>query len=613
VAGVRHQRQDRAAALPPRSVVGRICAAIERVFGPAVRNRLRLVPPLAVCMGFLLVVLVVLRHAPAILVLAAVTAAIAHLSHRLKQEEHLTASTWSVLRVQQPSQPSGERAAALAAALGTSRRAGCSAALLGIVALAHAAILVWAFDAGAWLSPLLGQRAWARQMPWLSGGASAIDPMALPVSPFSDAAGQTILPAPGATESFSFVEWAVVELLACGPLSETSAYDRTNADVITTRLWATLWRVCLADAVVRLTLLALNAFLVALPMCAWEALAVGVADGPLACCGCCRGRHAEGSQPGEAAGSCPPGGALAEGDGGAEAAAAGAAAAADPPCMQRPGSQALDRARRCALGALEQVSVVYRCAAWLPLWHALLASLETVVGTVPDTASQGSQGASSGADARAGVAGTIYLVLKIGVMVVALVKAVSLVSFAGKWRAVWAVPVPMPPAGASGSVDGSQGRDSSAPVVAVGPPSGRGIATGDADLTDVGPAEAGAEEAGDEEAGVDTAAVVVAGPRRSSEAGLAMPGAAASPAAVPPAAAPPPCPDEWCCPICHGRMTLPVALVPCGHRFCRQCATRWVENHQPNCPVCREAVSRSARPPDMSLANAGVSLWFMAM
>ena len=40
------------------------------------------------------------------------------------------------------------------------------------------------------------------------------------------------------------------------------------------------------------------------------------------------------------------------------------------------------------------------------------------------------------------------------------------------------------------------------------------------------------------------------------------------------------------CPICQGEMTSPGTLNPCGHKFCEECLSTWLERTQ-MCPLCR--------------------------
>lgn len=43
------------------------------------------------------------------------------------------------------------------------------------------------------------------------------------------------------------------------------------------------------------------------------------------------------------------------------------------------------------------------------------------------------------------------------------------------------------------------------------------------------------------------------------------------------------------CPICHGRLRSCVALVPCGHAFCKRCVQEWLKRSS-SCPSCRTDV-----------------------
>jgi hypothetical protein len=61
------------------------------------------------------------------------------------------------------------------------------------------------------------------------------------------------------------------------------------------------------------------------------------------------------------------------------------------------------------------------------------------------------------------------------------------------------------------------------------------------------------------------------------------------------------------CSICQEPVASrdPVALVPCGHVYCRQCIAQWVTNHQPNCPICRTPVSAPSSAPAVKLGGDG--------
>ena len=64
------------------------------------------------------------------------------------------------------------------------------------------------------------------------------------------------------------------------------------------------------------------------------------------------------------------------------------------------------------------------------------------------------------------------------------------------------------------------------------------------------------------------------------------------------------------CPICCGAVRLPHEL-PCGHRFCTSCLTRWLHQSKagsgPSCPLCRKPVPPAALSP-AALAQAAVAL-----
>lgn len=48
-------------------------------------------------------------------------------------------------------------------------------------------------------------------------------------------------------------------------------------------------------------------------------------------------------------------------------------------------------------------------------------------------------------------------------------------------------------------------------------------------------------------------------------------------------------PGEAACPICHDRVFMRVALLPCGHTSCRSCASRLID-HSEVCHICRGAI-----------------------
>ncbi|CAE8622729.1 unnamed protein product [Polarella glacialis] len=43
------------------------------------------------------------------------------------------------------------------------------------------------------------------------------------------------------------------------------------------------------------------------------------------------------------------------------------------------------------------------------------------------------------------------------------------------------------------------------------------------------------------------------------------------------------------CPVCHGPFTQCVALVPCGHAFCKRCVLPWLDRAA-SCPTCRTRI-----------------------
>lgn len=43
------------------------------------------------------------------------------------------------------------------------------------------------------------------------------------------------------------------------------------------------------------------------------------------------------------------------------------------------------------------------------------------------------------------------------------------------------------------------------------------------------------------------------------------------------------------CPICCGLLRQCVALIPCGHAFCKACVQAWLKQ-SPSCPTCRSSV-----------------------
>ena len=47
------------------------------------------------------------------------------------------------------------------------------------------------------------------------------------------------------------------------------------------------------------------------------------------------------------------------------------------------------------------------------------------------------------------------------------------------------------------------------------------------------------------------------------------------------------------CTVCleDFRPRMYVRTLPCGHRFCSKCITKWVSRHSATCPTCREQLS----------------------
>lgn len=45
------------------------------------------------------------------------------------------------------------------------------------------------------------------------------------------------------------------------------------------------------------------------------------------------------------------------------------------------------------------------------------------------------------------------------------------------------------------------------------------------------------------------------------------------------------------CPICRNMLSNSVAVVPCGHTFCEECVTAWLDMHE-CCPTCRTHASK---------------------
>lgn len=50
--------------------------------------------------------------------------------------------------------------------------------------------------------------------------------------------------------------------------------------------------------------------------------------------------------------------------------------------------------------------------------------------------------------------------------------------------------------------------------------------------------------------------------------------------------------EDYNCPICLDLLLEPV-VGACGHEFCKDCYTRWLERSRayPTCPLCREVLS----------------------
>ncbi|KAJ8322924.1 hypothetical protein QVD99_007394 [Batrachochytrium dendrobatidis] len=38
--------------------------------------------------------------------------------------------------------------------------------------------------------------------------------------------------------------------------------------------------------------------------------------------------------------------------------------------------------------------------------------------------------------------------------------------------------------------------------------------------------------------------------------------------------------EEWACPICHQKMSMPVLAIPCGHSFCKNCINTYIDDSQ---------------------------------
>src|SRR5688572_30136092 len=48
--------------------------------------------------------------------------------------------------------------------------------------------------------------------------------------------------------------------------------------------------------------------------------------------------------------------------------------------------------------------------------------------------------------------------------------------------------------------------------------------------------------------------------------------------------------EEFECPLCLKLLAEPVS-VPCSHNFCKLCLQRTLQEHKPQCPVCRSNLS----------------------
>ena len=224
------------------------------------------------------------------------------------------------------------------------------------------------------------------------------------------------------------------------------------------------------------------------------------------------------------------------------------------------GASAARRVRSVVLAALGRAAAAYRALAWLPLWFMFLSSANSALD--PPAGPRGGDadggGGSSGGDGLERAAAIVpsvpaiaYVLIKLVYVLDCVVRCVALLRYGMRWQVVWAVPAPAPP---TALADRPAGGDA-------------GAAQGD--------------QAG------DTAAAAAAGAAPDAE--------------------------EDNCPICQDAMADAVALVPCGHRFCRECATTWIEGHQSNCPVCRQPVAQDAHPPCMDGGNGAVSFWPMLM
>lgn len=268
---------------------------------------------------------------------------------------------------------------------------------------------------------------------------------------------------------------------------------------------------------------------------------------------------ASGRAPGNARG-VDGAGALPVGGAGREAAAGGDASGIVLPA----GASAAKRMRAVAFAALGRLAAAHRALAWLPLWFAFLSSTSSVADPQNGAGGGGggddgsNEGWSQAAAAIPSVPAIAYVVVKVVFVLDCLVRCVALVRYGIRWRVVWAVPSPArrlepSPQQQVDEANGAAGRHSHRP---------------------------------------------------GAEAGLAVQGAVAAGEAAD---------EEDDCPICQDTMADAVALVPCGHRFCRSCATTWVEGHQSTCPVCRQAVAQDAHPPCMDGGDGAVSLWPMLM